>query len=1041
MPKHPRTYGLISCVFLLAALLLCLSPVLADEQQDAGLLGCPPSDQIRADLSRMGKELILVSSQLNQLLSGKQTVDSSPYALLLVDLDDEDAIARRRAELRQILKESNESRAAALGISVQCALKNDELLEAGLKLLELDRATNALRLKFLELPPNQRKALLDFQRKADHDAEIIKRINKIRVETLEAKVDTWLALQAATRAGLYETDEILKNVAEQRALLEKTKLDILNFRLQKLDEVEKRVSFYMNTFARLAEFDAQPLEKEDTAKLKRDYVDIVRLWRLIVDGIYTGVLRAFYAFNILDLPEFPKDVINAAKDTAAAEEYTTSYNNLVDTRTTLAKTAQWMLTAETDFAHQLIVQSGRVRSKILNELLKRGDSSPLKFDADYRRDFMRELKTVPSRWIALFYLNISDIQRKLELGLQGILELAGQLLRFLLFLAIPIVFWLILKKTIAALRRTPSQIMGSGSAVALVGVFSRLSNQAVPYLRWVFVILAVEIGKALIAQTVFWELNIVLPYIQIYGVYRIFRQLVADALDAIPAQAELESQEEVQLKAEESAKTLGRFFLFSWFFLYAVESIVSRALVFLLAWKVVTISGILVAAFVANKWKYELAESIEGSLRGAFWKRLSNGCRGRFSIIWSLPAMVVAIAIMLYRWMKAWGEHFDVYKKVSAQIFKQRIEMTVGTQEDESRILPTDYIEWFMPGQCDDQSVIVTPDHDIAVEVKDVIQKWRERALGERSLAIYGTQGSGKTYTLRRLEIEFPDLNILKASIPPKLLTSESVNSFLGNLLNVSVESPASLLSTDKSMPKTLILLDDAHNLFLARVGGFQAFKTFIDLINAPTKNLFWCVTLNLYPWNYLERVFGRDRCFGYVKELPEWSENKIRELILVRHRKTEFRLSYDNILGAVGSRGRVGRISYVQSNFYRLLWQQSNGAPGPALYLWLSALRAEDSSMLSVGLPEGVDRSSFGYLPEDEIFVYTEVIRHGTVSDDEIVQATNLPEVVVRQALAEGIQNRILSRSEDGRYRVTSPFQKALISFLTFKNLLYGRN
>ena len=74
-------------------------------------------------------------------------------------------------------------------------------------------------------------------------------------------------------------------------------------------------------------------------------------------------------------------------------------------------------------------------------------------------------------------------------------------------------------------------------------------------------------------------------------------------------------------------------------------------------------------------------------------------------------------------------------------------------------------------------------------------------------------------------------------------------------------------------MPKTLILVNNAHNLFLAKVGGFQAFKVFVDTINVPTKNLFWCVAINRYAWNYLEHVFSRNRCFSVVQDIPAWSE------------------------------------------------------------------------------------------------------------------------------------------------------------------------
>ena len=87
---------------------------------------------------------------------------------------------------------------------------------------------------------------------------------------------------------------------------------------------------------------------------------------------------------------------------------------------------------ETEFSNKLLLQTGRLRSKLLNELVSRGDYSPLKITQTNLQDFMRELRMVPSQWIALFYVKVSEVKYNLSLGVDGILNIATALFKLLI---------------------------------------------------------------------------------------------------------------------------------------------------------------------------------------------------------------------------------------------------------------------------------------------------------------------------------------------------------------------------------------------------------------------------------------------------------------------------------------------------------------------------------------------------------------------------------------------------------------------------------
>ncbi len=91
------------------------------------------------------------------------------------------------------------------------------------------------------------------------------------------------------------------------------------------------------------------------------------------------------------------------------------------------------------------------------------------------------------------------------------------------------------------------------------------------------------------------------------------------------------------------------------------------------------------------------------------------------------------------------------------------------------------------------------------------------------------------------------------------------------------------------------------------------------------------------------------------------------------------------------------------------------------------------------MGLPEDPDASRFTGLLEDELFVYTEIMRHGNLSADDLVNVTNLSNLFVKNVLKEGAENGTLSCSADGRYDIRTAFKGALTLYLNGKNFIYG--
>ncbi|MFH0934741.1 MAG: hypothetical protein V1879_06010, partial [Pseudomonadota bacterium] len=262
---------------------------------------------------------------------------------------------------------------------------------------------------------------------------------------------------------------------------------------------------------------------------------------------------------------------------------------------------------------------------------------------------------------------------------------------------------------------------------------------------------------------------------------------------------------------------------------------------------------------------------------------------------------------------------------------------------------------------------------------------------------------------------------------------------FFGKELGTDLSRGAeALLEADAGKADAVLLIDNAQNLFLGELGGFEGYRAFAELMNSGTEHLFWCVTFNLRSWHYLRAVFGGMPLFRRAIRIDDFSEQDIMNLIVARHKHTAAHLAYDDIIRATQSEDDLIGEHQVEKQFFRLLWGQSNGNPRTALMLWTASLNPLSGDRLKVGLPRYpriVIDEKWG---DDALFVFAAIMRHENLTQDEVVAVTNLPENFVINALGTGYDKHLLDCGADGRYRITAIAQSSLTNLLLGKNFIY---
>lgn len=383
---------------------------------------------------------------------------------------------------------------------------------------------------------------------------------------------------------------------------------------------------------------------------------------------------------------------------------------------------------------------------------------------------------------------------------------------------------------------------------------------------------------------------------------------------------------------------------------------------------------------------------------------------------------------------------YDWYRKLFARSFKLRAAAAeAGQPEPISDAAALDaYEHWFLEHGHDQVPFI---DSGLYTSVRKGLDHWLGDKSSENALLLTGPRGGGKSAVLYRLKQEVAEeqaeVLVHLLEVPGKTCTAETVLSLVGEALQTDLTAgPSALVRTDAERQPTLLILDNAQNLFLRQVGGLSGWEALLSLVNTRIENVFWLVAINNQSWAYLSNIYGRDYQFRNVRTVRPWSQNEVRSLILSRNHLSGYKIRYDDIL--LATRGpEAGSIRNAEQLYFSLLWDACMGNPMLALRLWLQSIHLEGKTVV-VGLPDEVSGSSLEKLDNDLHFVYAAVMIHENMTSDELVAVTALPERVVRTALKTASDTGFILRSENKRYRIAPLWYPTIMRLLARKNLLH---
>lgn len=301
-----------------------------------------------------------------------------------------------------------------------------------------------------------------------------------------------------------------------------------------------------------------------------------------------------------------------------------------------------------------------------------------------------------------------------------------------------------------------------------------------------------------------------------------------------------------------------------------------------------------------------------------------------------------------------------------------------------------------------------------------------------------GERGIGKTTWLNQILRD--DLDIQRIELGRRVSDPSDLCSRLGELLQVDAGPEAGPRELGRALyngPKRVVVMDMAQHLFLANVGGYEAFSAFASIVNRTCNNVFWLCSMSSYAWRHLRAVRPDATVFRTRHHLVGWSDTGITELIRTRCAASGVRFNYSDLV-VDRLEGVSMRSHLIESaeGYTRLLWDYSDGNPRSALHFFLRSLSPDRGTSVRVRLFKAPDIDLLEDGGMNGLFVLAAIITHESINLDDLIAVTRFDRAQCFIHLDRLLELGAIT-PENEMYRVSTTWHRAAVRLLRRRNLL----
>lgn len=823
-----------------------------------------------------------------------------------------------------------------------------------------------------------------------------------------------------------------KEVTFYKNSLLKLKLELLKVKGLYNRNLQQKIEYFNLKSLKLANL-SSTYNESDVQAIESHFIEVEKIWKEVTRQNFYDLIKSVLIF---DLPKIPESFTGEVSD---SEELRKDRASLISFRKETISDLTKKKEEELKLLNNLLIQINSLRSNYYNKISFEFLSGRI-FTYSYFGSLKNEVYASPYRVLNYIYSKYLFVNEKVSLGREGITSLSLIILKYIFIILSLLSLRLVLNKAHGYLDRKNRSLINRRNRAKVYRYLTTIWNKHSENflsISWLIILSCISYFKLL------ENISIILDICIVFIIAKTIRSIVILFLSSVSL-IDTRNYKNFREKAEDTAGRFATIYLVYSLIMVFLNLTVGKVYIYSIVKVIAILYSFYQVMEASSTWSDEFNKYTEKKFSGVivdkierFYKFLPKKLQAIFSLIF------ISILTSMDIFIKA-TENFAISKKISANLFKKQIE-SVEVEDGADEKIPLEYKDKFSFKSLELEDHYVDHTQEIEAGIKEEVVEWLEGKSEEHSVVVHGDKGIGKTTLLKKVIKDLgsehgESLNFIYTKVPSKTIDKDKAFKFIEESLGFEEEGSFDLYRLDKKLEKkTVLVIDEAQNLFLSHTKGFSAYNALINMINLSTENIFWVLSFNKYSWLYLDRAFGRSQFFRNIFALKGWDDNAIKDLILKRHKSSTYKLSYDLLINATRSQDEMDRYTTIEAKFFKLLWELSRGNPRAALYLWMTSLSKRNSKTFNVHIPKDADLDSLDKLGDDIFFVVADVLKHENLSPSEIESTTNLPKGIVRNAIKVGQERNFFFKDEQGRYMIEISSQYGLIKYLRSKNFIYG--
>ena len=373
-------------------------------------------------------------------------------------------------------------------------------------------------------------------------------------------------------------------------------------------------------------------------------------------------------------------------------------------------------------------------------------------------------------------------------------------------------------------------------------------------------------------------------------------------------------------------------------------------------------------------------------------------------------------------------------RRVFTYLFRRGVEKstTAAPAEYGTEPIPMDLYEALAPHPKTAPELLTSYMSKSVHAVRALVRSERDAIV-----AVVGERGLGKTTFLNRITSDLEPGSVCAVQCQPGGFAALLVE-FARALGLPETASEEEVIATLRERAPSVICVDDAQRLVRPLIGGLEAIDKLVELTHGVSPQTSWLIAVGMPAWQYLRRARGDRAAFDQVVTLEPWEENQIAALIEQRSTAAGVIPSFERLV--VPRQVRTSPVSDAERtkrDFYRILWDYSDGNPEVALHFWRESLyRRPDDETIYVRLFSGPSAGQLDDLPATFYFVLRTVVQLELAVEEDVVACTDLNAAEVADALRAARVHGYI-KGEGHRFEIDLQWYRAVISILRRKHLL----